>query len=113
MNTIRLGIAVVIMGFIMIFAGALFSGAQFGGVVMIGPVPLIFGSFTGDDRNLHGPGHHPDDPVFNITETLIMWLLVFLGFILILVGTLLIILGSIRTVERHKRIIPTPWKNQG
>jgi uncharacterized membrane protein len=41
MNTIRLDIAVVIMGFIMIFAGALCSGAQFGGVVMIGPVPLI------------------------------------------------------------------------
>jgi uncharacterized membrane protein len=47
MNTIRLGIALVIMGFIMIFAGALFSGAQFGGVVMIGPVPLIFGSSPG------------------------------------------------------------------
>jgi uncharacterized protein (TIGR00304 family) len=41
------GIALVIMGFIMIFAGALCSGAQFGGVVMIGPVPLIFGTSPG------------------------------------------------------------------
>jgi uncharacterized protein (TIGR00304 family) len=44
MNTIKLGIALLITGFILIFAGALFSGAKFGGVVMIGPVPLVFGT---------------------------------------------------------------------
>lgn len=44
MNIVKLGVVLILAGFVCIFAGAAFHGAEFGGVVLIGPVPLVFGS---------------------------------------------------------------------
>ena len=47
MDTIRLGIILIVIGFSVVLLGSLQgaeSSASVGGMVMIGPIPIIFGS---------------------------------------------------------------------
>jgi len=46
MNTVKLGIILILLGFAFVVAGALLSGLEssFGGLIMIGPIPIAFGS---------------------------------------------------------------------
>lgn len=47
-NAIRVGILLIVLGFILVFLGmfssAVESGGEFGGVLLIGPIPIAFGS---------------------------------------------------------------------
>ncbi|MDW7731185.1 MAG: DUF131 domain-containing protein [Methanolobus sp.] len=47
-NAIRVGILFIVLGFILVFLGMLSSadesGGEFGGVLLIGPIPIAFGS---------------------------------------------------------------------
>ena len=48
-SIIRIGTTLIFTGFLLIIAGTLFtvsqqSNGQFGGVIMIGPIPIVFGS---------------------------------------------------------------------
>ncbi|TGC10644.1 TIGR00304 family membrane protein [Methanolobus halotolerans] len=47
-RAIQIGILVLFMGFILVFSGMLFStggsNGEFGGVLLIGPIPIVFGS---------------------------------------------------------------------
>lgn len=45
MNIIKLGIIFILIGFAFVLAGMLlFSNNAFGGFIMIGPIPIAFGS---------------------------------------------------------------------
>lgn len=46
MNPVKLGIILILLGFVFVVAGALFSAQEssFGGFIMIGPIPIAFGS---------------------------------------------------------------------
>ncbi len=45
------GIILVVLGFILVIAGTMLSsldgGGEFGGVILIGPIPIAFGSSSG------------------------------------------------------------------
>jgi uncharacterized protein (TIGR00304 family) len=47
---LKLGITVIFIGFIILLLGVILSalqnpgGSQFGGLIMIGPIPIVFGS---------------------------------------------------------------------
>lgn len=47
-NLFNIGFTLIILGFVLVFTGLLvsaFSGAgEFGGVILIGPIPIAFGS---------------------------------------------------------------------
>ncbi|WP_342305885.1 DUF131 domain-containing protein [Methanolobus sp. ZRKC5] len=47
-NLFNIGFTLIILGFVLVFVGLLvsaFSGAgEFGGVILIGPIPIAFGS---------------------------------------------------------------------
>ncbi|WP_406656614.1 DUF131 domain-containing protein [Methanolobus sp. ZRKC2] len=47
-NAIRIGILLIVLGFILVFLGMLSSSGgsdgEFGGVLLIGPIPIAFGS---------------------------------------------------------------------
>jgi uncharacterized protein (TIGR00304 family) len=49
MNLIKSGIFLILIGFALVFTGALLSArnAAFGGLIMIGPVPIAFGTSPG------------------------------------------------------------------
>lgn len=49
MNAIKLGIILILLGFAFVLAGMLLSSknAAFGGLIMIGPIPIAFGSSPG------------------------------------------------------------------
>jgi len=40
----RIGYALVALGFVILIVGAIMTGGEFGGFVMIGPIPVAFGS---------------------------------------------------------------------
>ena len=46
MNLIKLGVSLMLMGFAAVFIGTLLSArnADFAGLVMIGPIPIAFGT---------------------------------------------------------------------
>lgn len=46
MNLVKLGILLILLGFALVFAGAILSAGNlgFGGLIMIGPLPIAFGS---------------------------------------------------------------------
>lgn len=46
---VDIGIAIMLVGFALVFIGALLSDetAGFGGLILIGPVPLVFGTSPG------------------------------------------------------------------
>lgn len=46
MNAIKLGISLILLGFALVFIGAILSAKDtaFGGLIMIGPIPIAFGS---------------------------------------------------------------------
>ncbi len=45
MNLVEFGVLLVFIGVILVTIGAITSGnAEFGGVVMIGPIPVVFGN---------------------------------------------------------------------
>lgn len=48
-DIIRTGIILIFIGFALVFAGTILSSgeAEFGGLVMIGPIPLVFGTSPG------------------------------------------------------------------
>ena len=48
-SLLRIGTTLIFTGFLLIIAGTLFtasqqSSGQFGGIIMIGPIPIVFGS---------------------------------------------------------------------
>ena len=45
-NIIKLGIILILIGFVLVLIGAVLSAsnATFGGLIMIGPIPIAFGS---------------------------------------------------------------------
>ncbi len=45
-NIIKSGIILILVGFVLVFIGAVLSAsnATFGGLIMIGPIPIAFGS---------------------------------------------------------------------
>jgi len=49
MNLIKSGIFLIIIGFALVFIGTLLStrNTAFGGLIMIGPVPIAFGTYPG------------------------------------------------------------------
>lgn len=49
MNTVKLGFFLILIGFALVFIGAIMSArnSAFGGLVMIGPIPVAFGSSPG------------------------------------------------------------------
>lgn len=40
----RIGYALIALGFVTLIVGAIMAGGEFGGFVMIGPIPVAFGS---------------------------------------------------------------------
>ncbi len=46
MSTVKLGIILILLGFAFMLTGALLSAREssFGGLIMIGPIPIAFGS---------------------------------------------------------------------
>ena len=46
MNAIKLGILLILIGFAAVFIGMLLSARKtdFGGLIMIGPIPIVFGT---------------------------------------------------------------------
>lgn len=48
-GSVRAGILLVLFGFALVFTGVVMSRgeADFGGLVMIGPIPLVFGTSSG------------------------------------------------------------------
>jgi uncharacterized protein (TIGR00304 family) len=46
MNAIKLGLLLILIGFAAVFIGTLLSArkADFGGLIMIGPIPIVFGT---------------------------------------------------------------------
>ncbi len=49
MSLIKLGISLILIGFALVFIGTLLSArnSAFGGLIMIGPIPIAFGTSTG------------------------------------------------------------------
>lgn len=49
-NLLKAGIAIIFIGFLMLLLGVVLtiiqgsSNSQFGGIIMIGPIPIVFGS---------------------------------------------------------------------
>ncbi len=43
----KLGISLILVGFACVFIGAMLNNADVGGVIMIGPVPIAFGTSPG------------------------------------------------------------------
>ena len=45
----RLGIYLILIGFVLVFLGSVFSAGNtgFGGLIMIGPIPIAFGTSPG------------------------------------------------------------------
>jgi len=48
-DIIKLGISLILIGFVLLFVGLVLSAqsASFGGLIMIGPVPIAFGTSPG------------------------------------------------------------------
>ncbi len=48
-DIIKLGISLILIGFALVFAGLVLSArsASFGGLIMIGPIPIAFGTSPG------------------------------------------------------------------
>ncbi len=46
MNAIKLGLLLILIGFAAVIIGTLLSAqkADFGGLIMIGPIPIVFGT---------------------------------------------------------------------
>ena len=46
MNAIKLGLLLILIGFAAVFIGTLLSAQKtdFGGLIMIGPIPIVFGT---------------------------------------------------------------------
>ncbi|MDI6889245.1 MAG: DUF131 domain-containing protein [Methanocellales archaeon] len=40
----RIGYALIALGFVALIVGVIMAGGEFGGFVMIGPIPVAFGS---------------------------------------------------------------------
>jgi uncharacterized protein (TIGR00304 family) len=68
MNLIKSGLILILTGFAMVFAGTLFSTqkANIGGLIMIGPIPIAFGT-------------SPEITVFAMVIGLMMFLVYFIG----------------------------------
>jgi uncharacterized protein (TIGR00304 family) len=47
-NALKIGIIFLFIGFILVFLGTVFSSGEnnsgFGGLILIGPIPIVFGS---------------------------------------------------------------------
>lgn len=48
-DIIKLGISLILIGFALVFLGSVFSAGNtgFGGLIMVGPVPIAFGTSPG------------------------------------------------------------------
>ncbi|CAD7768152.1 hypothetical protein FHEFKHOI_00117 [Candidatus Methanoperedenaceae archaeon GB50] len=92
MDTIRLGIILIVIGFSVVLLGSLQgaeSSTSVGGMVMIGPIPIIFGSSPLDNTWRCNSRTCYDDTLHLLCEAGEMNLII-VGIILILIGFLLI-----------------------